>query len=327
MLSSKNFKIWFAVFAVLLIVVFVALVPLRKKSERNFKRNLVELTESDVDRIVFQLPDSDVPPMEFKRKEDKQSWDLVVKGKAFVAEPKTIKTMLRYCVNMRSLRVAGTNSNRWAEFKVADTNAVHVEFFGGKNKLGGAFIGKFSYLPQQGQNAMANEGRGKMTTYVREEGENTVHSVDGYLPGFFVKDTKYYRRKMIFKAEKQDITRVFAQLPDGSSYDIKRIQPGVFEIDGQPVDTTGISKYLYSADNINSRDLLDDVTPDMLKGEVSTIRFEVENMDPVTVKAYETDDENKHIFTSSMSPGVYWGDPMDRLYRMTFKPREFFIQK
>lgn len=326
MLSSKNFKIWFAVFAVLLIVVFFALVPLRKKSERNFKRDLVVLTVSDVDKIIFQLPDSDVP-MEFNRKDDKESWDIIVNGNAYVAEPKTVKSMLKNCVNMRSLRVAGTNTDRWAEFKVADTNAVHVEFFEGKKKLGGAFIGTFSYLAQQGQNAMANEGRGKMTTYVREEGDKTVHSVDGYLPAYFTKDVKYYRRKIIFKAEKQDVTRIYTQLPDGSSYDIKRLKPGVFEIDGQPIDSIGISKFLYSADNINSRDLLDDVTPSMLQGDVSTIRFEVENMPPVTVKAYKTDDENNYIFSSSMSPGVYFGDPMNRLYRMTFKPREFFLQK
>ncbi|PIE88711.1 MAG: hypothetical protein CSA04_00430, partial [Bacteroidetes bacterium] len=81
------------------------------------------------------------------------------------------------------------------------------------------------------------------------------------------------------------------------------------------------------ADNINSRDLLDDVDPSQLPSAYDMIRFEGENISPVVVKAYAVEDERNHVLTSSANPGAYFGDPINRLYRMMFKSRDFYLGK
>ncbi len=324
MLSSKNFKIWLSVFVILLVVVFLVLIPKKKKTERNFKRNLVELRTSDIDKVSFQTPTAQFPTS-FVKDKSQGGWNIEVNGKTFPADTNIVKSILKNCVNMRSLRVAGNDKDKWARFQVADTNAVKVQFYSNNKEKAFLYIGNFSYLAQQSQNAMmANQGQGRMTTYVREKGDKKTHSVDGYLKAYFTDDVKYYRNKTIFKVDKTKLTRFYAEFADGTKYDIRRTEPGKFSIDGKPADSLAIAKFLHSADNVNSRDIVDGINPGSLPSEFDMIRFEAENMKPVTIKAYYVGGEQKRIFTSTMNPGAYFGDPIDRIYRMVFKPRSFY---
>lgn len=327
MLNKKSFRVLISVFVVLLALVFLILVPRNKKSERNFKRYLVELNRDDIDKISFRTPQMNFPTT-FEKNSDNRGWTMMVNGNSYDADTGIIKNILKNCVQMRSVRVAGTDKDKWADFKVADTNAIFVEFFVDNKKASGLYVGNFNYLPQQSQNAMrTSQGQGRMTTYVREEGEKKTHSVDGYLLAYFTPDVKYYRQKTLFKAKSSNITRVYAELSDGTKYDIQRTAPGQFIIDGMPIDSSAIIKFLHSADNVNSRDLLDDVSPALLNGPYDMIRIEGENMSPVVIKAYPTKDDRKYIITSSMNPGAYFGDPIERLHRMIFKSRDFYLGK
>ncbi|PID93454.1 MAG: hypothetical protein CSA95_07785 [Bacteroidetes bacterium] len=325
MLNRKNLPIWIVLFVVLLGGVIYALSHKKKKSERNFKLELVDVPVKEIDKIVFQLPHASYPFVFTKKSGE---WKITVNGKHYDVDTLLIRRMLRSCTNMRSLRVVASDASRWAEYKVADTNATHVEYFVKGEKEAGLYVGNYYYLAQQSQNSLQNSrGEGIMTTYVREEGSPKTYSVSGYLQSNFTDDVTYYRRKNLFKARKTKITRVYAEFADGMKYDIRRVRPGVFTIDGMPADSNAISKFFHAADNINSRDLLDDVDPSQLPSAYDMIRFEGENISPVVVKAYAVEDERNHVLTSSANPGAYFGDPINRLYRMMFKSRDFYLGK
>lgn len=320
--KSKNLIV---VVGLILFVVGVTFLPGCKKKETNHKLKLVDVQRTDIDKITFLMPDVEYP-YAFVKESD--GWKIAVNGKSFPADPKIIKGVLGKCTNMRSLRVAGNNKDRWEGFKVDEKNAIFLEYFVKGEKVAGLYVGEFSYLAQQSQNSMqANQGQGRLTTYVREEGDKKTHSVDSYLQAFFTKDVKYYRIKTLFRADKTKVTRVYAELADGTKYDIRRTQPGVFTIDGMPANENAIIKFFHSADNINSRDLVDDLTQADLSGPFDMIRFEGEDMTPVVVKAYHVNDDRNYIMTSSMNPGAYFADPIERLHRMIFKSRAFYFGK
>ncbi len=325
MFNSKYFKIWITLFVILLAVLFFVLIPPNKKSVRDIKREIVDVNTNEINKLTFHMPDAEFP---ISLVNSIDGWKISADGGSFDADTIMIKRMLKSCANMKSLRVASTDKKRWAEFKVADTNAIFLEYFINEKKVAGLYVGDYSYLSKQSQNAMqANQGQGLLTTFVREEGDVKTHSVEGYLKSFLTHDIKYYRRKGLFRARKSTITRVYAEFADGTSYDIRRVQPGKFTIDGVPADTNAISKFFHSADNINSRDLVDDVNPALLPKSYDMIRFESENMDPVVIKAYPVNDERNYILTSTMNPGAYFSDPIERLYRMIFKSRDFYFGK
>lgn len=324
MLNSKRFKLWISIFILLLLVVFVVLMPQKRKSERNFKQQLVQIPVETIDKIVFQLPDSDVP-MSLVRNQSQPGWQVVKNEKSYQADTNMVHNLLHSCVNMPSVRMAGSDKSTWAKFHVADTNAIILDFFSGKKKLKRLYVGNFNYMSQQSQNAGAVNNQGRITTFVREEGDKATYAVDGYLKANFSNDLPYYRNKVLFKADKTKITRVYTQFADGSSYELVRQNAGFFTIDGQPADSLAVNKFFHSADNVNSRDLVDDIDPSSLPEKFDLVRFEGENMTPVTLKAYKADEDRNYIITSSVNPNSYFSDPIERIYRMVFKPRSFYL--
>ena len=94
MLNKKSFRVLISIFVVLLALVFLILVPRNKKSERNFKRYLVELNKDDIDKISFRTPQMNFPTT-FEKNSDNRGWTMLVNGNSYDADTGIIKNILK----------------------------------------------------------------------------------------------------------------------------------------------------------------------------------------------------------------------------------------
>ena len=212
--------------------------------------------------------------------------------------------------------VVATKEAKWAEYKVDDEQAIHIQLYQGSKQVEELFVGKFDFK----QIPAADPGRQpqtKMTSYVRMAGDDNVYAVNGLLRSNFQGGPAPFRNRTVFFCDQptSDITQISIQGPDGSvNLDLSGDD---WKVNGMPADSAKTDKYLRSLARMRSANFIDDVDVSLMKPEY-TINIEGNTFDPVTINAYPADSTIQYYITSTMNPNSVIDGAKGKIFEKTF---------
>lgn len=322
MFKTANLRILIILLLALVVIFLITLMT--RKEDRSFKKELVSFSPDEVTEILFN-PDPAKDEKIRLLREQHGVWKVYSESIAYNADTSLISGMIRSIVNLQPERVAATDRSRWSEFQVDDSTGIRVEILGGKEVLADLIVGKFSYKPQQGQQAMYGQDRGKMSSYVRVAGEEEVYAVDGFLRMTFQANVSNLRNKALSATRRDDISRIVFTGPDDDSFVLEK-QGERFLMEGVMTDSAETVRYLADIARMTSQDFVYDVTtgntPDY------SVRIESNNTVPIEIKAFVADTVHKYILTSTVNPGTYFsGYGKNKLFERIFMAKEKFAPK
>ncbi len=306
MFKKLNIKTLAIIFVVLLGVVLLVDLLDRKKGERTFRKEIVEIDSAKVSSIIIKGRESDDKQVKIFKGAD--GWQVEDKdGNVFNADPNTVKNLISELLKMKAERVAATSKSKWEQFEVNDSLGSRVVVMKDNEKIADLVIGKFSYSqPQGGQQMMRNpyaRQRQKMTSYVRRAGDDVVYAVDGFMRMTFRNDADSYKNKKIISGTKSDFTSLKFNYPADSSFTMMK-QNDKWMVDGLLADSASVAKYLGNIAYTSSSDFAEKELVDKKGDAVYSLYIEGDNIAPVEVQAFRAD--TSMIVTSSQNKGSYF---------------------
>ena len=322
MFRKLNPKILLGGFAVLLIIVVLVKLNQRKSGDRSFRSEIVSIDTAKVSQIVISAkPAGKEEKVILEESGDK--WQVKKGDVVYNADKTMVDRLIEQLVSMTPQRVAATSRDRWSEYQVTDSAGVYVKVKGGSKTLAEVIIGKFSY--QQPTNPYDRQG--KMTTYVRVEGEKEVYAVDGFLRMTFSTDAGSYRNKSVISGDKSNWTRLKFSYPADSSFILEK-QGTNWMAGGIMADSALVAQYLSQISRMTSYNFID-TTLDVSDVPEFKLEIEGDNMvSSIKVEAFEADTTNKYLLTSNQNPGTFFSGSQSGLFDKIFVPgKEFFTDE
>ncbi len=311
-LNVKTLIIILVILAAILVIINMA-----GDNERSFKSNIVEVDTSQVTSIHIFVPKNQVQ-ITLTRTGNNGNWTVSSEGHKYNADPNVIKNILAQLNDLKAERIAARNKDKWDKFEVSDSTGIRVILKGGKKQLADLYIGKFSYAqpPQSGMQNPYQQQRGKMTSFVRLEGENEVYAVDGFLKMSYQADVNSYRNKLLVNVDKNDISRLVFNYPENEQFTVSKNE-NQWLIDGEGADSASMVKYLNKIHRLTSSNFVD---PSTVKTSDATysLRIEGNNFAPVELKAYPSDSTTKFVITSSLNQGAEFNGSKSKLFEKIF---------
>ncbi|MDZ7744117.1 MAG: DUF4340 domain-containing protein [Bacteroidota bacterium] len=271
---------------------------------RTFKSQLVSLDTAKVDRIIIGNPASG--KMILIR--NTSGWQLEVGGKTYPVEASAMRSLLIPLANMKSEGVAAISEEKHEDLQVNDSGGVHLLAKQEDKTLADLYFGKLSY--QQPSTAVAPKAQamqqyqqqGKMITYVRKGGEETVYAVEGFLRSTYGREVDDYRDKTLVKLNKEDVTHIDFNYTGKGSFSLEKMDDA-WMIDGAIADSAKTTSYLQKLGRQRAREFADDFDTREVEPE-AIVKIEGNNFSPIILKAYPADTAREYVITSSMNPGA-----------------------
>lgn len=304
---------------VALIVIF-ALTQIFDKSERSFKDSIVEVDSTKITSIVIRPP---MPAKEIVLTRQGQNWMVESDGKSFDADNTVASNLLSQLSNMKPIRVAATEQAKWKDFEVTDSVATRIKVMKGSKVLSDIYIGRFSYQPRpQGQqNMMFSQSGGQMTSYVRLADEDETYAVDGFLRMMFQKEVSYYRNKSLSKINRDDISKITFNYPEGT-FNLEK-NGTTWMLGDSTADSLKAVRYAGIFSQLTSTQFLEE---NVFKSSAPshTIKIEGANFQPVEIMANPADTINQYVITSSANVKSQFSGKQGGLFDRIFVPKTNF---
>lgn len=303
MFKKINIKTLIIIFAVLTALVVLNFMVQNKKGDRNFKQFVAKIDTSAVTGIEIS-PKGDKES--FKLIKEDGNWKVAIKESNFNADNRVIESLLKELNELKPERIAGKSDKKWDKFEVNDSLGSKLRVFEGSELTADLVVGKFSYKQLGGQMQMMQGGQGgyKVTTYLRDAGEETVYAIDGMLSMTVNRDANSFRNRMLLQTQKDNITQMAFSYPD-SSFTLSK-ETGTWTINGLQVDSMEVDKYLNSIAYLSGNTFSDEASTGNALYKVSV---QGNNMSPVEIAAFPADSTNNFIISSSDNTGTYFTDP------------------
>jgi len=249
----------------------------RKKGERTFKSELVNISEDKATKLLIKSPKND-QPLELNK--DGDSWQVNLKdGSKVVAMQDAVDNTFRELEGIKTSQIIARSTDKWGEYKV-DDQGTKVEVFEGSNKVLDIVLGKFDIDPtslQQGQQGQfGGQSNPKFTSYVRLQGEDEIYSVSGFFEGLASQTEDNYRDKQLFKQKAEDIKQISFNYPDTAFQVILRDTVWMYGNSTRNADSTKVAQYLNTLATTNGSKFIDKPA-----GE-ATVNIEIEAKDGST---------------------------------------------
>ncbi len=323
MFKKLNYKVLIILLALLAGIYLIS--EYSGSGDRTFKSQVVSLDTAKVDRIIIDNPASG--RLIVSRKV--AGWQLEASGKTYTVEASAMRSLLIPLANMKSTGVAAISKDKHGDLQVNDSSGVHLLAMHGNKTLADLYFGKLSY--QQPSTAVAPKAQamqqyqqqGKMITYVREGGDETVYAVEGFLRSTYGKDVDDYRDKTLVKLNKDDVTRIDFDYAEKGSFSLGKNE-GNWMIEGQIADSTMTVRYLQKLSRQRAREFADDFNTVGLEPQ-AIVKIQGNNFSPVVLKAYPADTTREYVITSSMNPGARFSGAKG-VYSNIFVDQESFFE-
>lgn len=320
MFKKMNYKV-----LIILLVVLGALWAISEMcgdNERTFKSEIIDVDTTDVSSIVVVTPKS---KEDIVLKRQGNDWLLTSGGKKYNADPGIAKRIISQLNELKPERVAATSEDNWGKYEVTDTAATRVKLMDNGKELADIYVGKFSYSqpPQnQGMPQMQRQ-QAKMTTYVRNAGEDEVYAVDGFLKMTLQADVNGYRNKFLVNANKDNINRISFDYPDQDFTAAK--QDGRWVINGtMPADSTKMVRYLNKLSRTSSNHFVDNVDKPE-QGTPYQVTIEGNNFNPIEVRAFPADTINQYLITSTQNRGAWFSGSKSNIFERIYTSEEALL--
>jgi len=304
-----NIKTLLILLVVLIAIYFIS--TLGGDKDRTFKSEIVSVDTAKVNKIVVTPKIGAGDDIIFTK--TGKEWKLESGGKTYTPSKHAAKQILSELVKMKAERVAATNKSKWKEFEVTDSTGTKVDLYDDGDELAGVYIGKFSYTQPKGPQTRQN--RGKMSTCVRPVSEDNVYVVDGFIKMNIPSKVDSYRDKSLSMLNKDDITKITLNYPEGS-YTLNK-NGGKWMLNNQPADSIKMKTYISKICRVTGSKFIDDVKPANTTPEYS-VKIEGNNFMPVEIKAFTADSVNQYVIVSSKIPNSKFSGSKGKLFDRIF---------
>ncbi len=309
MSKLMNTKTLLILLVVLVVIYFLS--TLGGDKERTFKSEIVTFDTANVTKIVI-TPKAGTGEDVIFTKTGKE-WKLESGGKSYQPDKNSTQRIFNELLKMRAERVAATDDSKWKELEVTDSTGTRIKVYDGNDAVADLYIGKFSYTQPKGQPSRRNQG--KMSTCVRPADENNVYVVDGFIKMNIPAKVESYRDKNICRVNKDDITKVTLNYPEGS-YTLQK-EGTKWQLNGQATDSTKTAAYISKISRVTGSKFIDDVEPKSSTPQYS-VKIEGNNIIPVEIKAFAADSVNQYVIVSSNIPDSKFSGSKGKLFERIF---------
>ena len=308
MARKKSNFVLVIVFAVLLMVVFADVTLFSGKSERTIDKSVFKVDTSLVDKVTMRTKADNFKEVTLYKNDS--GWHVKNDKFDLPAEEAPVVQIFEQLANMKVLRLAATNREKWNDYMVEDSGSTQLELWSRDKTLMKLVIGKFSFQENQ-----------KALTYIRLADQEETYAVDGFLAVLFSQGVNGYRRGRFTPETSDDWTAVNVEMPGDSGFVLNRTGD-TWSADSE-LDSTTIHAYINRITNLKTMSFAAGFKP----GRKADYRIEIMRTDKpnVIVSAFQvaTDD---YVLQSSLNPENYLADDggqFDKLFaaRSMAKPR------
>jgi hypothetical protein len=306
-INNKSLSIVFAaLLAVVLLVFFVG----KDKGARSFKSQLVEFKTDKISSITTHPQGQ----KSYTLKKNKDQWMVDISGKSYPADENGVNRLLDQIGKLRTNQVVARSEDRWADYDVTDSLGTNVVIEAG-NKTVGLVIGKLNF----------DRKTRSSTTYVRENDDDIVYGVDGFLSMAFRRKASDFRDKTIVDINSPgSISKIFYEYDDGGSFELHKKESGWF-VDETKADSAAVANYLNDFIQLKGRNIAKVESEEIQEPELK-IRIEGEKMDePVKILAGNISDEQ--VIHSTQNPLSFFSINNKSLKDKIFVTKEQFIRR
>lgn len=287
-MTTYNNRLLFFILIGLIGIFVLAKVFRAPKREGNLKFSLIQVDTASVSEIRLYPVSGQREEIRLLREGGK--W--LVKNNVMQSEADNglANSLLHSIVHIQAERIMSRNKDKWDTYNVGDTTGTRVMVFaGGDQPVAAWWIGEA--LSQGGVS-------GGGLSYVRLPGDNEVYAVGGYLNPQFDKAFNDWRNKTFLRLAKEQISSIHATGAAGFSLQKKG---AAWTVDGQPADSTQVTRYLDKIYSKNLRDFVDHFTAASDPDAVLTIGMD---NGQAIVSAWKQD--STWVVSSSQRPGVFF---------------------
>ena len=308
MFDKKNSIYWLLA----AVVIVTALVLIFGKGKTNstttqIKTTLNEISSNTIDKITYRTANNgfDVKV----QKNDDNSWSMHVNGKTYPVDTVKVQTMFLQALNLRPLRLADGDKDKWKIYEVDKKGATHVEMYSKGNKVANFYVGKFEVIttdPAAGKNTHTTRpAQSIYASYMRLADDNNIYVVNGNVRFSFPDDYNFLRSQFIYNLRAKDITDIKVDTKQGVHINLAKDATGHWHNNMTNRSADSVAAQSYAARlrvMICNRfvEELPKVEPDAIMSIKGT------SFDPVEVKFYPAETEGDYIIQSSFnSDGIF----------------------
>ena len=284
-----------------------------KKAERTLDVDLVEIDTGRISTIYIYPQAEQGAELVFSR--SGFVWIVTKDDRSAPADRYSIDHALDELLNLKADRLVARSEDKWPEFHVNDSLGTRVLVKEGKKTSLDMIIGRFNYQPPAGGYSGYGQQYGTGITYVRNDGEDEVYAVEGFLAMSINQGFSNWRDQAICRLTKDQITRIVFDYPADSGFIAQKMDVN-WTINGILADSTSMAQYLNGLSRKSHGDFADGFSP--LSNPVYQVTFEGMNMDPLLIRVYsQVGDEL--VLHSSINPESYFRITREGLFRDIFK--------
>jgi hypothetical protein len=319
MFRKVNNKILLAVFAILAVIAVIVLIREQKKGERTFRSELFSIDSAAVTSVTI-YPKGKATG-ELRLEKTGTGWEVASGQKRYPADSGSVHNLLQSLAHVMPERIAGTDRSSWAEFEITDSLSTHVVVEEGKKITADFRTGKISFSQRSKTQSYGNRNM-DVKSRIRVAGDDRVYVVDGFLSMMFADSPSRYRNRVLFRAEKEQVTRLTFTYPGDSSF-ILFWQGGRWMAGDRPADSLSTAKYLNSiASTMGSEFAEDDA---VLPAFDFILKIEGNNMPSVDVYGAASAETKKYYLKSNMNPSSVFVSSTPDLFNRIFAGKRKFL--
>jgi hypothetical protein len=268
--------------------------------ERSFDRTLLNADTTLLDRIEVSAssPDSRKSVL---RKEGRQ-WLVSDDSRSYQTDEAFLARALEQLSTLESERIVAMDPEKWDQYQVDDTNGVKLSLYQQGELLGSLILGNFTF-DQQSRTPYS---------YIRLEGRDEVHKVEGMYKMLFSPDISTYRDKRILDLAAGDLRQIhFRGDEHYPSWTLQKMEEG-WAYNGMPADSMKVADYLNQISSLRSTHFVN--APEDEPGVASySLKLEGENMSAAQLDIF-TPDSLTRLLRSSQHPDGLWDASTDGLW-------------
>ncbi len=321
MFRKINTRTLLVIFLLLALLAVIVVIYDNRHGERTFKKELFTVDSSAVTAITLYPKDKKGESLKLGKAGN--GWEIVTKGKRVPADSAIIRNILHTLAHLNPERVAGTDNSCWKTFEITDSASTRVVVEQGGKVTADFRIGKLSFSQDRDMQGYGGRGNMSVKSHVRVAGDDRVYVIDGFLSMMFPGDPSQYRNRLLFKIDKNLLTKFTFTYPGDSSFVLSRSGTG-WSVNGQAADSAATVKYLNSIVNTMGSEFADEGT--IFPVYRYTLKIEGNNMTPVEVNGAFDESAKKYYLRSNVNRQAIFGSSAPNLFSQVFASKNSFAR-
>ena len=315
-----NNKTLFVIFVVLALIAITIYYFDSRKGERSFRKELFTVDSAKVTAITIYPKAKKNETLNLIK--TGKTWDIKLSNRSYPADTITIQRILQALQKVNAERVASTGQSGWKDLEITDSASVRVVVNQGSDIVADFRVGKISFS----RNSMSDySGRNQnviVKSHVRVPDDDRVYVVDGFLSMMFSDQPSVYRNRMVFRFDKNNLTKLTFIYPGDSSFQLTK-SGTKWLVNDLPTDSSKTESWLNSVANCTSSEFADEKTQPLTFPFV--LRIEGNNMKTIEVKGAMEGTTKQYYVNSSYNTSATFGGSNSYLFNQVFPGKPKFI--